>query len=553
MTPTEYIGNVMQIAYDHRGNYVRQEHLSPTRVQLVYDIPLAELIYDFFDKLKSSTRGYGTLNYEITGYMPGDLVKLRILVNGKEVDALTSIVHTDQAEYRGRAILKKMRKEIPRHLFEVVLQAATTAGSSRARRSRRYARTSPRSATRRHHAEAQAPREAKEGSDGCRSATSTSAEGLPRRSRRRRGGSKPARRKVRFRRLVLSSLRRRRGGRRESGRGSPTGCEVARSTRRSRAAIRHLYDALRSSIGGARGRRNEAGAREPAALASSGSSRARRCGSPRTSVLPRAEAETYDVRMLGGSSAGAVADAIARTRASARSTSASTTSRSRDTRSRRCRCCSRGSSRRPSPRRGRPDRRQDECCSPRRTRPPGRTRATLGRRVGRQPEACGRTGRWSSACETRGARPPRAFGGGLDSGLWRSCLLQHLAELRLSALDDERLEARKRLEEYVRTRPEDVELRGPAFESGSPAVETAIVSTWESASRSLATMCAARGIRFVLVLAPAEPGTPDVAASLRTAGEMVTGPTSRFLDLAELDSARIVPAIAKALFADTER
>jgi GTP-binding protein LepA len=124
MTPSEFIGNVMKIAADHRGTYVRQEHLSPTRVQLVYDVPLAELIYDFFDKLKSSTRGYGTLNYEISGFKASDLVKLRILVNGKEVDALSSITHSDQAEYRGRAAIKKMRKEIPRHLFEIALQAA---------------------------------------------------------------------------------------------------------------------------------------------------------------------------------------------------------------------------------------------------------------------------------------------------------------------------------------------------------------------------------------------------------------------------------------------
>jgi GTP-binding protein LepA len=124
MTPSEYIGNVMKIAADHRGDFVRQDHLSPTRVQLVYDLPLGEIIYDFFDKLKSSTRGYGTLNYEITGYKASKLSKLRILVNGKEVDALTCIVHRDQAEYRGRAIIKRMRKEIPRHLFEIALQAA---------------------------------------------------------------------------------------------------------------------------------------------------------------------------------------------------------------------------------------------------------------------------------------------------------------------------------------------------------------------------------------------------------------------------------------------
>jgi GTP-binding protein LepA len=124
MVPTEYIGNVMQISNDHRGEFVRQEYLSPTRVQLAYDLPLSEIIYDFFDKLKSSTRGYGTLNYDLSGYKPGDLVKLRILVNGNEVDALTCIVHKEQSEHRGRMILKKMRKEIPRHLFEIALQAA---------------------------------------------------------------------------------------------------------------------------------------------------------------------------------------------------------------------------------------------------------------------------------------------------------------------------------------------------------------------------------------------------------------------------------------------
>jgi len=127
LIPSEYIGVMMQICADHRGQFVRQEYFSSSRVQLVYDMPLAEIIYDFFDKMKSGTRGYGTLNYEILGFKPGELVKLRILVNGKEVDALTSIVHRDQAEHRGRAVLKKMRKEIPRHLFEVALQAATGA------------------------------------------------------------------------------------------------------------------------------------------------------------------------------------------------------------------------------------------------------------------------------------------------------------------------------------------------------------------------------------------------------------------------------------------
>jgi GTP-binding protein LepA len=124
LIPSEYVGPMMQICNDHRGVYVRQEYLSQTRVQLVYDIPLAEIIYDFYDKLKSATRGYGTLNYDIVAFRPDELVKLKVLVNKKEVDALSSICHREQAEYRGRVTLKKLRKEIPRHLFEVALQAA---------------------------------------------------------------------------------------------------------------------------------------------------------------------------------------------------------------------------------------------------------------------------------------------------------------------------------------------------------------------------------------------------------------------------------------------
>ncbi len=124
MVPTEHVGTVMQISADHRGRYVRQENLSATRMQLTYDIPMAEIIYDFYDKLKSSTRGFGTMNYELRGFEADELVKLRVLVNNHEVDALSSIVHKDQAEHRGRAAIKKLRKEIPRHLFEIPIQAA---------------------------------------------------------------------------------------------------------------------------------------------------------------------------------------------------------------------------------------------------------------------------------------------------------------------------------------------------------------------------------------------------------------------------------------------
>ena len=124
LVPTEYLGPLMQVCVEHRGIFVRQEYLSTTRVQLIFDIPMAEIIYDFYDKLKSCTRGYGTLNYELRGFHEDELVKLRILVNNKDVDALSSICHRAQADMRGRATLKKLRKEIARHMFEVRLQAA---------------------------------------------------------------------------------------------------------------------------------------------------------------------------------------------------------------------------------------------------------------------------------------------------------------------------------------------------------------------------------------------------------------------------------------------
>ena len=120
----ESIGTVMKLCTERRGRYVRTDYLSTKRVMIVFDIPLGEIIYDFFDKLKSGTRGYGTMDYEVIGYEASNLVKIRILVNGAEVDSLSVVVHRDQAERRGRAIIKKLQKEIPRHLFQVPLQAA---------------------------------------------------------------------------------------------------------------------------------------------------------------------------------------------------------------------------------------------------------------------------------------------------------------------------------------------------------------------------------------------------------------------------------------------
>lgn len=122
--PTEQIGPVMQLCTDRRGVYVRTEYLSPTRAMLTFNLPLAEVIYDLHDKLKSATRGYGTMDYELIGYFPADLVRMDILVGGKKVDALSIICDRRDAERRGRAIVKKLRTEIDRHMFEIALQAA---------------------------------------------------------------------------------------------------------------------------------------------------------------------------------------------------------------------------------------------------------------------------------------------------------------------------------------------------------------------------------------------------------------------------------------------
>jgi len=122
--PADYIGSIMQLAAERRGRYVRTEYLSEARAILVYDLPLAEIIFDFYDKLKSATRGYGTLDYELTGYERAELVRLDMLVGGRPVDALSTIVHRENAPARGKALAKRLTKEIPRHLFEVVIQAA---------------------------------------------------------------------------------------------------------------------------------------------------------------------------------------------------------------------------------------------------------------------------------------------------------------------------------------------------------------------------------------------------------------------------------------------
>jgi GTP-binding protein LepA len=124
LLPSENIGDLMQLCSERRGTYIRTEYLSPTRAILVYELPLAEVIYDLHDKLKSVTHGYGTMDYELLGYRPAELVRLDVLVAGKRVDALSTIVHRAFAEKRGRKLVRKLRGEIDRHLFEIALQAA---------------------------------------------------------------------------------------------------------------------------------------------------------------------------------------------------------------------------------------------------------------------------------------------------------------------------------------------------------------------------------------------------------------------------------------------
>ena len=123
-TPPEYIGALMDLCQQRRGIYKDTKYLDPTRVELHYDLPLAEIIYDFFDALKSRSRGYASLDYELSDYRPSRLVKLDILLNGEMVDALSFIVFADNAYPRARRLAEKLKDHIPRQLFEIPIQAA---------------------------------------------------------------------------------------------------------------------------------------------------------------------------------------------------------------------------------------------------------------------------------------------------------------------------------------------------------------------------------------------------------------------------------------------
>jgi GTP-binding protein LepA len=122
-TPTEYYGVVMELVTRKRGTFIAQEYPSPNRVQIEFEIPLSELIIDFFDQLKSGTRGYASMDYQFKEYRPENLVKVEILVNGEPVDALTAIVHKNDAYHKGQALVSRLKELIPSQLFTIPVQA----------------------------------------------------------------------------------------------------------------------------------------------------------------------------------------------------------------------------------------------------------------------------------------------------------------------------------------------------------------------------------------------------------------------------------------------
>jgi len=124
IVPNDFVGTVMELCQTKRGEFVNMEYLDTTRVTITYQIPLSEIVYDFFDQLKSSTKGYASFDYEISGYRKSNLVKMDILLNGEQVDALSFIVHREKAYHRGRVICEKLRELIPRQMFEVPIQAS---------------------------------------------------------------------------------------------------------------------------------------------------------------------------------------------------------------------------------------------------------------------------------------------------------------------------------------------------------------------------------------------------------------------------------------------
>jgi GTP-binding protein LepA len=127
IVPKEYVGPVMELCTERRGRFDHMEYLSEERVHLTYELPLGEIVLDFYDQLKSRTRGYASFDYDLAGFRPGNVVRVDVLVGGEQVDALSLIVHRDFAYERGKLLVERLRKEIPRQMFDVAIQAAIGA------------------------------------------------------------------------------------------------------------------------------------------------------------------------------------------------------------------------------------------------------------------------------------------------------------------------------------------------------------------------------------------------------------------------------------------
>ncbi|MBW7460798.1 elongation factor 4, partial [Paenibacillus sepulcri] len=124
IVPNDYVGAIMELCQNKRGEFINMEYLDTNRVTISYNVPLSEIVYDFFDQLKSSTKGYASFDYELSGYRQSKLVKMEIMLNNEQVDALSVIVHRDRAYNRGRVICEKLKELIPRQMFEVPIQAS---------------------------------------------------------------------------------------------------------------------------------------------------------------------------------------------------------------------------------------------------------------------------------------------------------------------------------------------------------------------------------------------------------------------------------------------
>jgi GTP-binding protein LepA len=127
LTPQDYLGNLMKLFQDKRGEQENLLYMDDGKIQIIYSMPLSELIFEFYDRLKSCTKGYASMDYELTDYRPSQLVKVDILINGEPVDALAMIVHRSRADSRGRILIERLKELIPRHQFQIPLQAAVGA------------------------------------------------------------------------------------------------------------------------------------------------------------------------------------------------------------------------------------------------------------------------------------------------------------------------------------------------------------------------------------------------------------------------------------------